>query len=207
MALERASPLMSAPCGSRKSETECIDQKEVGGRVERVDGASHGQARGLVDIDAIDRGSVHGGHGPATARSRMRSASTSRRSASSSLLSLQPSNRVASGERTTAAANTGPKSEPRPTSSTPATRGSRARAAHARTVPSQRNVSAVPARWAADTRAAADATRARAGGRLCPSARAGSTAWRGARGRCGPRRCGRSPARAAGRCARRPGRS
>src|SRR5581483_11291282 len=53
------------------------------------------------------------------ARSRMRSASVSRRSAGSSLLSRRP--RIGfSGDSATAAANTGPNNEPRPTSSTPA---------------------------------------------------------------------------------------
>src|SRR5579859_1666341 len=55
----------------------------------------------------------------AAARSRMRSASTSRRSGSSCLLSLRP-RMGRSGERITAAANTAPNSDPRPTSSTPA---------------------------------------------------------------------------------------
>src|SRR5450432_2547172 len=56
----------------------------------------------------------------ATARSRMRPVSTSRRSGSSSLLSFKPRT-GRSGERITAAATTGPNSAPRPTSSTPAT--------------------------------------------------------------------------------------
>src|SRR5208283_3533046 len=56
----------------------------------------------------------------ASARSRMRAASVSRRAGSSSLLSFSP--RIGrSGERMTAAATTGPNSAPRPTSSTPAT--------------------------------------------------------------------------------------
>src|SRR5215472_4958434 len=56
----------------------------------------------------------------ATARSRIRPASTSRRSATSCLLSFRP--RLGrSGDKMTAAANTGPNSEPRPTSSAPAT--------------------------------------------------------------------------------------
>src|ERR1700683_5011255 len=55
-----------------------------------------------------------------TARSRMRSASVSRRPGSICLLSCRP--RIGrSGESTTAAATTAPNSEPRPTSSTPAT--------------------------------------------------------------------------------------
>ena len=49
----------------------------------------------------------------ATARSRMRTASTSRRCGSSSLLSLRPRT-GRSGESTTAAATTGPNSAPRP---------------------------------------------------------------------------------------------
>src|SRR5258708_6380846 len=73
----------------------------------------------------------------ATARSRMRSARTSRRSAWSCLLSLRPRT-GRSGERITAAANTGPNSAPRPTSSTPATkRKPRARTSRSM-VPSQR---------------------------------------------------------------------
>src|ERR1700722_735306 len=55
-----------------------------------------------------------------TARSRIRAASVSRRSGSICLLSFRP--RIGRwGESTTAAATTAPKSEPRPTSSTPAT--------------------------------------------------------------------------------------
>src|SRR5450759_1484438 len=50
----------------------------------------------------------------------MRSASSSRRSAGSSLESRSPRMRCA-GSRITAAATTGPNSDPRPTSSTPAT--------------------------------------------------------------------------------------
>src|SRR5579872_4129881 len=56
----------------------------------------------------------------ATAYSRMRSASTSRRSAGNSFESRSPRRRYA-GSRITAAATTHPNSEPRPTSSTPAT--------------------------------------------------------------------------------------
>src|ERR1035441_10465374 len=56
----------------------------------------------------------------ATARSRMRSASTSRRSGSSSLLSLRLRT-GRSSERITAPAKTAPNHAPRPTSSTPAT--------------------------------------------------------------------------------------
>src|ERR1039458_2933362 len=51
---------------------------------------------------------------------RIRSASSSRRSAGSSLESRKPRMRCA-GARITAAATTGPNSDPRPTSSTPAT--------------------------------------------------------------------------------------
>src|SRR5208337_328687 len=51
---------------------------------------------------------------------RMRRASSSRRSAGSSLESRRPRMRYA-GSRITAAATTGPNSDPRPTSSTPAT--------------------------------------------------------------------------------------
>ena len=51
----------------------------------------------------------------------MRSASTSRRSAGRSLESRSPRNRYA-GSRITAAATTHPNNDPRPTSSTPATR-------------------------------------------------------------------------------------
>src|SRR6185369_43665 len=56
----------------------------------------------------------------ATARSRIRSASTSRRSGSSSLLSLSPRT-GRSLERITAPAKTAPNNAPRPTSSAPAT--------------------------------------------------------------------------------------
>src|SRR5271157_3178083 len=55
----------------------------------------------------------------AAARSRMRTASTSLRFGASSSLSLRPRT-GRSGESTTAAATTGPKSAPRPASSTPA---------------------------------------------------------------------------------------
>src|SRR5580698_7309355 len=55
----------------------------------------------------------------AMARSRMRSARTSRRSGSICLLSLRP-RIVASGERITAPATTAPNRDPRPTSSAPA---------------------------------------------------------------------------------------
>src|SRR5215472_7301326 len=58
----------------------------------------------------------------------MRAASTSRRSANNSLESRNPRMRYA-GSRITAAATTHPNSDPRPTSSTPATR--RAPDAHA----------------------------------------------------------------------------
>ena len=56
----------------------------------------------------------------ATARSRMRLASTARRCGSSCLLSFNPRT-GRPGERITAAATTGPNNAPRPTSSTPAT--------------------------------------------------------------------------------------
>src|SRR5580704_14634298 len=77
-----------------------------------------------------------------TARSRMRAASVSRRSGSICLLSFRP--RIGrSGESTTAAATTAPKSEPRPTSSTPATAlNPRAWSSRSR-VASQRNVAEV----------------------------------------------------------------
>src|SRR6266700_970725 len=58
----------------------------------------------------------------------MRSASTSRRSGNSNFESRSPRSRYA-GSSTTAAATTHPNSDPRPTSSTPATR--RAPEAHA----------------------------------------------------------------------------
>src|SRR5437016_13494013 len=76
----------------------------------------------------------------ATARSRTRAASTSRRSGSRSLLSFKPRT-GRSGERITAAATTAPNSAPRPTSSTPATawnpraRNSRSRVASHRNLP------------------------------------------------------------------------
>src|SRR5271163_2627024 len=57
----------------------------------------------------------------ATARSRIRWASTSRRSGGSCLLSRRP-RMGRSGERMTAAAKTGPNKAPRPTSSSPAIR-------------------------------------------------------------------------------------
>src|SRR5882724_9932613 len=73
----------------------------------------------------------------ATARSRMRSAKTSRRSGSICLLSLSPRTGL-SGDKITAAANTEPNNAPRPTSSTPATaRNPRARTSRS-IVPSQR---------------------------------------------------------------------
>src|SRR4051794_37063306 len=74
-----------------------------------------------------------------TARSRIRAASTSRRSGSSCLLSFRP--RIGrSSERITAPAKTAPKSAPRPTSSTPATAWKpRARSSRSR-VASQRNL-------------------------------------------------------------------
>src|ERR1700722_2326393 len=77
-----------------------------------------------------------------TARSRMRSESVSRISGSICLLSFRP--RMArSGDRTTAAATTGPKSEPRPTSSTPAT-ALKPRACNSRSrVASHRNLPAM----------------------------------------------------------------
>ena len=63
--------------------------------------------------------------------------------------------------------------------------------------------------WSACRRTAVSSAviRVRAGGRLCPSVRAGNTAWRGGRARCAPHRCDRPPERAPGRYARRPGRS
>src|ERR1019366_1673063 len=76
----------------------------------------------------------------ATARSRIRSASTSRRRGSSSLLSLRPRT-GRSSDRRTAAAKTAPNNAPRPTSSTPATawkpraRSSRSRVAAQRNLP------------------------------------------------------------------------
>src|SRR5580693_5093340 len=77
-----------------------------------------------------------------TARSRMRSASVSRRSGSICLLSFKP--RIGrSGQSTTAAATTAPNREPRPTSSTPAT-AAKPRAWSSRSrVASQRNVAEV----------------------------------------------------------------
>src|SRR5258707_13403057 len=75
----------------------------------------------------------------ATARSRTRSASTSRRSGSRSLLSFRPRT-GRSSERITAAAKTGPNRAPRPTSSTPATAWKpRARSSRSN-VASQRNL-------------------------------------------------------------------
>src|ERR1035441_9617846 len=75
----------------------------------------------------------------ATARSRMRSASTSRRWGSSSLLSLRPRTGLSS-ERMTAPAKTAPNNAPRPTSSTPATAWKpRARSSRSR-IPSHRNL-------------------------------------------------------------------
>src|ERR1700723_1106708 len=77
-----------------------------------------------------------------TARSRMRSASVSRIWGSICLLSFRP--RIGrAGDSTTAAATTAPKSEPRPTSSTPAT-ALKPRAWSSRSrVASQRNVAEV----------------------------------------------------------------
>src|ERR1035438_3838905 len=76
----------------------------------------------------------------ATARSRMRSASTSRRSGSSSLLSLRLRT-GRSSERITAPAKTAPNHAPRPTSSTPATAWKpRARSSRSR-VAAHRNLS------------------------------------------------------------------
>src|SRR5580658_1849874 len=74
-----------------------------------------------------------------TARSRMRPASVSRISGSICLLSFSP-RMGRSGESTTAAATTAPNSEPRPTSSTPAT-ALKPRACSSRSrVASQRNL-------------------------------------------------------------------
>src|ERR1039457_1931044 len=75
----------------------------------------------------------------ATARSRMRPASTSRRWGSSSLLSLRPRT-GRSSDRITALAKTAPNNAPRPTSSTPATAWKpRARSSRS-SVASQRNL-------------------------------------------------------------------
>src|ERR1017187_2556443 len=75
----------------------------------------------------------------ATARSRMRPASTSRRWGSSSLLSLRPRT-GRSSDRITAPAKTAPNNAPRPTSSTPATAWKpRARSSRS-SVASQRNL-------------------------------------------------------------------
>src|ERR1017187_9517813 len=91
----------------------------------------------------LTRSMVAASTGPmahATARSRMRSASTSRRWGSSSLLSLRPRT-GRSSERMTAPAKTAPNKAPRPTSSTPATawkpraRSSRSRVASHRNWP------------------------------------------------------------------------
>src|SRR6185295_2184524 len=78
-----------------------------------------------------------------TALSRMRPASTSRRSGSSCLLSLSP-RMGRSGERITAPAKTAPNNDPLPTSSTPAmAEKPRARSSRSN-VASQRSFAALP---------------------------------------------------------------
>jgi hypothetical protein len=48
-------------------EPDGIDQKIAGRRRQLLDGMEHGKARSLIDIDLIDAGGIHGGHGPGDA--------------------------------------------------------------------------------------------------------------------------------------------
>ncbi len=57
-------PLNERLLGKGKVEGNGVDQHEIGGGIELLDGGLHGEARSLVDVDAVDSGGIDGGDGP-----------------------------------------------------------------------------------------------------------------------------------------------
>ena len=186
----------------RQIHGDGVDQQIIGRRIQPLDGAAHSQARGLIDVDAIDFESVARRPRPRRRRAR-ESAWRAPRGvlAISCLLSFRP-RMGRSGERITAAAKTGPNKAPRPTSSTPAIRWKPC----ARASRSNLAWHLIIRRSHQDKSCAALLAFAETGG-LALQLHADSTAWRGERGRCEPRRCDPPRARAAGKYVPRPGRS
>jgi hypothetical protein len=98
-----------------------VDEQEVGAERQLLDGAAHGQQRGLADVDAVDGLRIDRRNGPgngvgANLHGRARCAFSRRAFLSRSGLAGGSRGRI------TAAATTGPNSGPRPTSSSPAMR-------------------------------------------------------------------------------------
>jgi hypothetical protein len=179
-----------------------VDQQKIGRGVQLLDRLAHGQTRGLVDIDGVDGGGVHGGHGPrhgALADALRQHFAPFR---FEQFAVVQTAHRAIGREDHGAGHH---RSE---------------QAAAADFIHARHGMKAARAQLSFECGLTSEfATRclgphgvrrlkcALGGGLLCPSNRAGNTVWRGARGRCVPRRCGPLPWHGWGKYAPRPGRS
>ena len=184
---------------------EGVHHHHVGQRHEHADGLAHGVERGAVDVDAIDFAGGRRGDGPGQGLAGDDVVEPLALEQRSSSWSRTGPGCAGPGSRMTAPATTGPARQPRPTSSQPATRWKphRRRAFSRLLVARTLTIGA----WRRDRGRAARCAWFPSCAPPCPSGRAGSTAWRAARGPTAPLRPWRSSASAAGRCARRPGRT
>ena len=101
-------------------ELQRVDEEIVGTGRELLDGVQHGEARCVIDVDLIDARGINRGNRPGDGVFANSDGEFFAAFADSSLESRSPRMRYC-GSRMTAAATTGPNSDPRPTSSTPAT--------------------------------------------------------------------------------------
>ena len=102
-----------------KFQSQGINQQIVRLNGQGLHGPAHGQAGGLIDVDLVDFENIGGAISERASAFLNLASQGSRSSTSRILLSFRP-RMGASGSSTTAAAKTGPKRQPRPTSSTPA---------------------------------------------------------------------------------------
>ena len=200
MHCDSASPWMSARWVSGQIHRDGVDQQIIRRGIQLFDGAAHGQARGLQDIDAIDLEGVGCGHGPG------HGAFANPNGQYLAALGIQQFAIAQAADGAIWRKNDGGGehgSEQRAAThfvdsgDALETLGPGIALVFSLALSLLRRVDGAERRT----------IRVRGDGLLCPSAHADSRVWRGARGRCAPRRCGRSPGHAAGKCAPRLGQS
>jgi hypothetical protein len=106
--------------GKLAIEPDGIDQKMACRRRQLLHRMQHGEARSLVDIDLIDAGGIHGGDGPGDAMLANQEREFFAAFGGEQFRIAQAANAVR-GVENDGGSHDGPNSDPRPTSSTPAT--------------------------------------------------------------------------------------
>ena len=172
----------------RQVDAYGVHQQAIARRRQLLHGTAHGQTRGLQNVrSGRSRRRPRRPRPRTAARSRIRSARTSRRSGASCLLSSRPADRFFGIEDHGCGEDR-------------AEEGSAAGFVQPRRWPGIR-LAGKPAHdgWSACGFAGRYRTRVPASGRLCLSSPAGNTAWRGGPVRCAPLQCDPQPARAVGK--------